>query len=137
MIIDNVQGAGAAGGFGGTLSTLLNAKVSTGIECVLDLLHFNEQIEETDLLITGEGSIDAQSFMGKALSGILRRANQFHIPVLAVAGRILDRDALIRAGVSDCIEITPRNMSIEEAIVPETAKTNLYNAVNNWYKFGR
>ena len=78
-----------------------------------------EQMEETDLLITGEGSIDAQSFMGKALSGILRRANQFHIPVLAVAGRILDRDALIRAGVSDCIEITPRNMSIEEAIVPQ------------------
>ena len=59
-----------------------------GIEYFLDLTGFDEALEKTDLLITGEGSIDLQTLEGKGPFGVARRAKKRNIPVIGLAGKI-------------------------------------------------
>jgi glycerate kinase len=83
-----VPGSGAAGGMGAGCLTFLNARIQSGVEFVLDELRFNEKLPGTSLVITGEGSLDEQTRFGKALTGVVRRAKSFGIPVVAVAGNV-------------------------------------------------
>lgn len=71
---ESVKGAGAAGGSGYGCVAFLNAKISSGIDVMLDLCEFEKNIKDCDFIVTGEGKIDSQSLMGKVLSGIERRA---------------------------------------------------------------
>lgn len=130
--VDNLPGAGAAGGLGGAFAALLGAKIYSGIECVLNLVEFDNKVKDADLIITGEGSIDAQSLMGKVLSGILARSKKSRIPVMAIGGRIFDKDALLKAGLVNCIEVSPRSIPIEEAVLPDVAIANIKAAIRNW-----
>ena len=125
---------GAAGGFGGAFAALLNAKLRSGIDCILDILDFDNLVDEADLVITGEGTIDAQSLMGKALTGLLRRSNQAGVPVLAIAGYIENKEAIIRAGVSECLQVSSRSISLEEAMQPNIARQNIITVISNWIK---
>ncbi len=134
VTIENQPCMGAAGGFGGAFAALLNAQLRSGIDCILDILDFDNLVEEADLVITGEGTIDAQSLMGKALTGLIRRSNQAKVPVLAIAGHIVDREAIIRAGVSECLEVSSRSISLEEAMQPDMARQNIISAMSNWIK---
>ena len=94
-------GAGAAGGTGFAALALLGATVRPGIEVVLGLVGFADQVAGADLVITGEGSLDAQSLAGKAPIGVARAAAAHGMPVVAVAGRRrLDDDDLQRAGIA-------------------------------------
>ena len=79
-----VPGAGAAGGLGAGCMAFLGAKLKSGIETILDICGFSGQLADTDLIITGEGKLDEQSFQGKVLSGILRRAG--NVPVCSICG---------------------------------------------------
>ena len=72
--------------------------------------------------------------MGKALSGLIRRSNQAEVPVLAIGGRVLDREAIIKAGVSECLEVSSRSISQEEAMQPEIARQNIISVISNWIK---
>ncbi|MEG0889441.1 MAG: glycerate kinase, partial [Bacteroides sp.] len=72
--IDKLPGAGAAGGMGGGLVAFLSAKLQSGIDTLLSAIDFESRIQQTDLIITGEGKMDAQTVMGKAPEGILRIA---------------------------------------------------------------
>ena len=63
-------GAGAAGGAGYGCMTFLNAKMKSGIESMLEIVEFDNKVKDCDLIVTGEGRVDEQSFMGKVLSGI-------------------------------------------------------------------
>ena len=72
MDISEIPGAGAAGGLGGGVLPFLNAELQSGIDIVLDMLRFRETIQGADLIFTGEGKLDKQTGMGKALGGILR-----------------------------------------------------------------
>jgi glycerate kinase len=134
VTIENQPCMGAAGGFGGAFAALLGAKLRSGIDCVLDALDFDNIVEDADLVITGEGTIDAQSLMGKALTGLLRRSNQAGVPVLAIAGQVVDREAVIKAGVSECLEVSSRSISQEEAMKPEIARQNIVSVLSNWIK---
>ena len=134
VVVEHQPCMGAAGGFGGAFSVLLGAKLRSGIDCVLDVLNFDNAVEDADLVITGEGTIDEQSLMGKALTGLLRRSNQAGVPVLAIAGHVEDREALIRAGVSECLEVSSRSISQEEAMKPEIARQNIVSVLSNWIK---
>ena len=136
VVVEHQPCMGAAGGFGGAFSVLLGAKLRSGIDCVLDVLNFDNAVEDADLVITGEGTIDEQSLMGKALTGLLRRSNQAGVPVLAIAGHVEDREALIRAGVSECLEVSSRSISQEEAMKPEIARQNIVSVLSNWIKVG-
>jgi glycerate kinase len=61
----------------------------SGIELVLDLVGFDQQLTGASLVVTGEGSLDAQSLAGKAPVGVLERARAADVPVVVVAGRCL------------------------------------------------
>ena len=87
-IIGNLPGSGAAGGTGGGMLGLFNATMRPGIELVLDLLHAREACAWTDVVITGEGSIDAQTPYGKVPSGIARLAKSMGKPTVAIGGEV-------------------------------------------------
>ncbi|WP_433592174.1 glycerate kinase [Nocardia sp. CA-145437] len=81
-------GAGAAGGAGFGALAALGARLRPGIELILDLIDFPAQLKDADLVVTGEGSLDAQSLSGKAPIGVCRAARAASLPVIAVAGRV-------------------------------------------------
>ncbi|MGN1232535.1 MAG: glycerate kinase [Candidatus Cryptobacteroides sp.] len=84
--ISKVPGAGAAGGLGGGFLAFSNAVLKSGIDMVLDALDFDSVIGGADLVITGEGRIDSQTFRGKAPYGVMLRARARNIPVYAIGG---------------------------------------------------
>ncbi|MGH9125550.1 MAG: glycerate kinase family protein [Acidimicrobiales bacterium] len=91
--VRSLAGAGAAGGLAGGLAAL-GASLVPGFEVVADTLDLAEKIEGADLVVTGEGLVDEQSFNGKAVGGVVALAAEIGVPVLVIAGDI-DRD---RAG---------------------------------------
>ena len=68
-----------------------------GVELVLDLVGFAEQADGADLVITGEGSLDEQSLMGKTPVGVAEAAARVGVPVVAVCGRSLLADGQAEA----------------------------------------
>ena len=93
-------GAGAAGGTGFAALAYLHAELKPGIELVLELVGLDAALARADLLITGEGSLDAQSLRGKAPVGVARAAGRVGVPVVAVAGQcLLTSDELADAGL--------------------------------------
>jgi len=82
-------GAGAAGGVGFAALAVLGARLEPGIDLILDLVRFREALPGARLVITGEGSLDAQTLHGKAPAGVAAAARSAGIPVVAVAGRSL------------------------------------------------
>ena len=92
-------GAGAAGGVGFAALAALGAASFPGIELVLALGDFAGRLEQSDLVITGEGSLDAQTLQGKGPAGVAAAAAALGLPVVAVAGRVLlTADQLAAAG---------------------------------------
>ena len=82
--LGEIAGSGAAGGTGGTLFAFLNGKLCKGADLILNAARFEDIIEDSDLIITGEGRIDCQTFCGKLPSRVLSRASDNGIPVLAI-----------------------------------------------------
>lgn len=98
--VADVPGAGAAGGAGFGLMALFGARLRPGFDLVAELLGFDERLARADLVITGEGRLDAQTLRGKGPAGVAARALAAGTPVLAVAGRVdLDADELAGAGI--------------------------------------
>ena len=127
--VSHLPGTGAAGGLAGALMACFRARMRPGIDCILDLVHFDQAAEDAGLIITGEGKSDAQTLMGKVPYGVLQRAHA--TPVALLSGRVEDRAALEHAGFRPIVEVSPRNMSLAEALKPSTAARNLYDAVRN------
>lgn len=127
--ISSCPGAGAAGGMGGSLSAFLNAELKPGIQLLLEMQNFAEQIKDADLIITGEGKSDRQTVMGKVPYGILTEARKQHIPVVLIAGGIEDTDILTRAGFHGIFSITPSPVVLEQAMQPEFARMNIRRTV--------
>jgi glycerate kinase len=92
-----IPGAGAAGGLGAGAIAFLGAELRTGIELVLELVGFDRAVEGADLVVTGEGKLDAQSLRGKAPVGVARAAAAHGVPVVAVAGVVEVADRELRA----------------------------------------
>ncbi len=110
-------GAGAAGGLGFGLMAFTGARLRSGIEAILDLGGFDGVARDADLIITGEGNLDAQSAMGKVLSGIARRAKAYGKPVIAIAGGIgAGAERIYEYGIDAAISSTIRPMTVEEAM---------------------
>ncbi|MEX0833253.1 MAG: glycerate kinase [Actinomycetota bacterium] len=85
--IRETPGAGAAGGLGGGLIAFAGARLRPGIEVVMEAVGFQERIAELDLVITGEGSFDAQSLRGKTAMGVVEATRRAGIAVAVLAGR--------------------------------------------------
>jgi len=107
-------GAGAAGGVGFAALAVLGATRRPGIELVLDLAGFETALDGADLVITGEGSLDAQSLAGKTPVGVARAAARRGIAVVAVAGRSTLREAeLATAGIAAVYPLTDLEPDLE------------------------
>lgn len=121
----NMPGAGAAGGLGYAFLQYMNAECRSGIDLLLDAIHFDDLLQDADLVITGEGSADRQTLMGKLPFGILQRAQRHDVPVMLIAGRIADEQQLLAAGFSRVTCINTPGLPLEIAMQPATAKENI------------
>ena len=127
MNIIPVAGAGAAGGMGGAFRAFLDAKLQRGIEMVLDSIDFNAIIQDADLIITGEGKIDFQTAKGKTAAGVLTRAKQQGIPVVAIGGSVEMCDSVQQMGFAGVYPILGEKVPLEVAMQPDFAATNVEN----------
>lgn len=114
--VSAMPGAGAAGGMGGGMVAMLGATLKPGIEMVLDAIHFDSLLEDADLVITGEGRIDAQTSMGKTPYGVMQRARRLNIPTIAIGGSVAETDALTAAGFTAVLPLLPSPTSLSEAM---------------------
>lgn len=121
-------GAGAAGGLGYAFLQYLDADCQPGIRLLLDALHFRELISDATLIVTGEGSADRQTLMGKLPMGILQQSHG--IPVALIAGRISDCDRLLRAGFAKVKCINPAGLPQEVAMQSSIACRNIAETVS-------
>ena len=133
--VDTLEGAGAAGGMGGGLVAFLGARLRPGIDLLLDALQFRQKAEGADLIITGEGRLDAQTAMGKAPVGVARLAQKYKKPVVALAGSIT-RDAVAcnARGITAYFPIVRGAVSLEEAMRKSTAMENMADTAEQVFR---
>ena len=111
-----VKGAGAAGGCGAGLMAFLNAVLIPGIEIVLRESSFKQLLNETDLVITGEGKLDYQTLSGKVPLGIAAACSDFAVSTIAVAGRVeLTEKEVLATGIEKTYEVSPAELDLDEA----------------------
>ncbi len=114
---DTIEGAGAAGGIGAMLKLLLGATLQSGIETVLDLVNFDQLIQGADYIITGEGRLDGQSSIGKAVQGVGQRALQAGIPCIALCGSTGDGfEQIQQYGITEIVTLVGEGISSEYAM---------------------
>ena len=123
-------GAGAAGGMGYAFRAVLGAQLRPGIEIVLSLVKFDDIAHGANLVVTGEGSIDAQTLHGKAPAGVLAASRRHAIPVIALGGRVDGRETLLAGGFSDVRAITPIDQPLAEAMQRDVATENMRRAAH-------
>lgn len=115
--VDTVKGTGAAGGLGAAVFAFLNAKLISGIDLIMDSLQLDENIQNADLVITGEGKIDRQTLYGKTVLGVAKIAKKHQVPVIVITGKIGDGiEEIYERGVTSVFSIVNQPMSLEESI---------------------
>lgn len=144
--VSHLPGAGAAGGLGGAFMAYFRAKAVSGVDRILELSGFDRDVEDADLVITGEGRSDAQTLRGKVPLGVLRRS-KFPIsepesgstvdtgkrrpPSVALLSGAVDPDsrtALESAGFDHVVPVTPLGIPLDEALKPSVAAEFLREA---------
>lgn len=111
-------GAGAAGGIGGAFQAFFPVKFQRGIDVVLDYVELDEHLENTNLVITGEGKVDSQTVYGKTPIGVAQRAKIKGVPTIILAGSTGEGfEGLYKHGVVSVNSIINNPMSLEEAMV--------------------
>lgn len=118
--VRDAPGAGAAGGIGFAALLFLGARMQPGIELLLELAGFGSRLDGARLVITGEGSLDAQTLHGKAPVGVARAAAAHDpaVPVVAVAGRCtLTSDELRAAGIARAYVLSDIEPDIERCML--------------------
>lgn len=93
--VQQLPGSGAGGGVGGGAAAFLGADISSAADWILALTGADAQLAAADLLITGEGRVDTQTWQGKLLGRLLARAAHFRVPVILVCGALLDAEAVL------------------------------------------
>jgi len=109
--VRDLEGAGAAGGLAGGLAAV-GARLEPGFDLVAEAVDLDERAEPADLIVTGEGFVDEQSFDGKVVGGMVALARSLQVPCLVVAGEVLEG----LPGDLDAISLTA-------ACGPERART--------------
>lgn len=122
-----LPGAGAAGGLGfAFISYLPNVILKSGVEIITEAVGLEEEIQDADVVITGEGRLDAQTAMGKLPVGIAGLAKKYGKTVIAFAGSVTeDAVACNEKGIDAFFPIVREIVTLEEAMKTETARKNL------------
>ncbi|WP_042464121.1 glycerate kinase [Neobacillus dielmonensis] len=114
--INDVPGAGAAGGLGGGLLAFMSAELKRGVDIVIEATGLSSIVEDADLVITGEGKIDGQTIFGKTPIGVAKTAKKHGIPVVGIAGNVAkDSEAVYEHGIDALFSIVPGVTSLEDA----------------------
>ena len=122
----NAVGAGAAGGLGFAFCTFMNARLEAGIDIVLEETKLADCLKDADLVITGEGRLDAQTVMGKAPIGVAKIAKRYNKPVIALAGSVThDARQCNNHGIDAFFPIIRRVVTLDEAMESATARENM------------
>lgn len=108
--VSELGGAGAAGGLAGGLACA-GAELRGGFELVAERLDLDELVEAADLVVTGEGFLDEESFDGKVVGGVVELADQLGVPVVAVVGESFD-DVGARVPVVSLVEQHGRELAM-------------------------
>ena len=129
-----IEGSGGAGGLGYAFMSFCNATIESGSEFMINYLELEKIIRDVDVVITGEGKLDKQSYMGKAPIEIARIAKRFNKKVIFLAGSILDDELselneddkkLIDASFSIQRKFTSLNIAMDRHI----SKRNIENTI--------
>ncbi len=130
----DIPGSGAAGGMGAGMVAFFDSKLEMGIEVVLDTVGFDELLEGTDMVFSGEGKIDFQSLRGKVVIGIAKRTKQHNVPLVAVVGDIGDSlEGAYEMGVSGIFSIN--RVAKEYKDVKDRAPSDMFLTVDNLIRF--
>ena len=114
-VVVETAGAGAAGGLGFGALFFLNATLKSGIETLMDLTNFDEQVAWADVIFTGEGRLDNQTAHGKLIAGIVSRAQQK--PVIALCGAVdAPPQYVADLGLKAAFSIAQKPCSLQEAL---------------------
>ncbi|MEE3700863.1 glycerate kinase [Mannheimia haemolytica] len=123
-------GAGAAGGMGGGLLLLPNVTLRSGVQIILEATDLAEKLADADLVVTGEGRMDAQSIAGKTPIGVAKVAKQFGKPVIAIVGSLKEDYPVVYQHGIDAVFTIIRQVSNLEAVL-KSGKENLISTAEN------
>jgi len=138
--MNQIPGSGAVGGLGAALVSFLGGVLKPGVETILDLVQFNKLLDQTDLVITGEGRIDGQTAFGKVPVGVAKRCKAKKVPVLAISGTASqDAGIIYDYGIDAYISCINREMTLEEAMqqaapLLEEAADGMFRIINTGIK---
>ena len=122
----NIPGTGAAGGMGFALMSYLNATLKSGIELVMEETGLENHIKDADIVVTGEGRLDGQSYMGKAPVGVAKLAKKYNKPVIAFSGCVTEEAINCNDyGIDAFFPIVRKPCTLEEAMNINNAYKNL------------
>ena len=99
--------------------------MQSGADLLLDALDFDTRLRDAALVITGEGSADSQTLMGKLPWHVLQRAQRAKVPCCLLAGKVSNREELLNAGFREALCIHPVGLPLEEMLRAEVTKKNL------------
>jgi len=115
--IANAPGAGAAGGAGFGMMAFFGATMVSGAELIMDLTHLRSRIETADLVITGEGKLDAQTLAGKAPAAVARACKKAGKRCIAIGGTIgHGAEGLLSEGVTSYFGIVGGPVTLADAM---------------------
>ena len=132
--VENIPGAGAAGGLGAGLMAFLNAELRKGIDIVVEYSKLEEKIKGADFVITGEGSIDSQTRFGKTPYGVVSVAKKYGVPNITLAGNVSkDIEILYDYGFDAIFSIMQGVDNLDNAL--KNGKVNLEKTAENIARF--
>jgi len=115
-----LEGAGAGGGIAAGLCAFAGATIVSGIQTCLDLIGFDQKVTDADLVIVGEGRLDAQSLAGKAPIGVAKRTPD-GVPVIAICGSLSeDLPSLPFENLVAAFSILEKSEPLEESLKKAT-----------------
>lgn len=115
--VENIPGAGAAGGLGAGLLAFARAELVPGARLVFEALRFDERVAGADLIFTAEGRLDAQTAYGKAVGAVAAAGQWLGVPVVALAGAVaLDDAALLALGLAAALPLADGPLTLEESM---------------------
>lgn len=131
----NAAGAGAAGGLGFAFLSYIGAELTPGIELLLDATELENELNNADVVVTGEGRLDHQTAMGKAPVGVARLAKKHGAKVVAFAGGVTEGAVACNdAGIDAFFPVVRGVTTLEDAMKKENARKNMAAAVEQVFR---
>lgn len=135
--VKKIKGSGAAGGLGAGLTVFLNANLRPGIDIIIEATQLEDKIKDADLVITGEGALDKQTFFGKSVLGVVKLAKKYNIPIIIINGSVLIKREEIeknyQALTDGNFSIINKSMKLKEAV--ETTEELLGSITRELFTF--